>query len=328
MEASRISVRRGTLYVFLASLLFSLGGLGIKLIPWQPLSINGARNLISIAMIALYMKKTGHRLVVNKGVLTGAFCMCATTTLYVISNKLTTAANAIVLQFTAPIFLIFIMAIFFHEKPTRLDLVTCAVVLAGIVCFFIDSLTSGGGLGNLLAILSGATYAGVFMLNTFPGADSLSSILIGQIASGLIGIPFLIRETDFSTPVMGAVFMLGFFQLGLAYIFFSRGLEAVPPVMASLTSGLEPVLNPVWVALFYKETISKVAMLGAVIVVGAIVCYNLKKAINQQKQQRGLDAPFDAADDAIEGAGQTAASPLSVSTQGPPDSLQKEEEPS
>ena len=116
-----VSVRQGTLCVVAASLLFSLGGLGIKLIPWQPLSVNGARNLISIVMIAFYMKKTGHKLIVNKGVLTGAFCMCATTTLYVIANKLTTAANAIVLQFTAPVFLIFIMAIFFHERPTRLD---------------------------------------------------------------------------------------------------------------------------------------------------------------------------------------------------------------
>ena len=290
-----VSVRQGTLCVVAASLLFSLGGLGIKLIPWQPLSINGARNLISIVMIAFYMKKTGHKLIVNKGVLTGAFCMCATTTLYVIANKLTTAANAIVLQFTAPVFLIFIMAIFFHERPTRLDIATCVVVLAGIVCFFVDSLTSGGGLGNLLALLSGVTYAGVFMLNTFPGADSLSSILIGQIVSGVIGIPFLLQERDFSGPVLGAVFMLGFFQLGLAYIFFSRGLEAVPPVTASLTSGLEPVLNPVWVAIFYKETISPIALVGAVIVVGAIVCYNLKKAINQQKQPPAASEPLPAA---------------------------------
>ena len=169
------------------------------------------------------------------------------------------------------------------------------VVLAGIVCFFVDSLTSGGGLGNLLALLSGVTYAGVFMLNTFPGADSLSSILIGQIVSGVIGFPFLLQERDFSGPVLGAVFMLGFFQLGLAYIFFSRGLEAVPPVTASLTSGLEPVLNPVWVAIFYKETISQIALVGAVIVVGAIVCYNLKKAINQQKQPPAASEPLPAA---------------------------------
>ena len=277
-----VSVREGTVCVFLASLLFSLGGLGIKLIPWNPLSINGARNLIAVFLIGSYMKLSGHRLVINRGVLVGAFCMFGTTTLYVIANKLTTAANAIVLQFTAPIFLIFIMAIFFRQRPTRLDLVTCAAVLAGILCFFVDSMTSGGGLGNLLALLSGLTYAGVFLLNTLPGADSLSSILLGQFAGCLVGVPFLLKERDFSLPVLGAVAMLGFFQLGLAYILFSRGLSSVPPVTASLTSGVEPVLNPVWVALFYHETISPLSFVGAVIVVSAVLIYNIRKAAVSQ----------------------------------------------
>ena len=281
-SAPVVSTREGTICVLLASLLFSLGGLGIKLIPWNPLAINGARNLIAVFLIGFYMKKSGHRLIVNRGVLVGAFCMFGTTTLYVIANKLTTAANAIVLQFTAPIFLIFIMAIFFHQKPTRLDLVTCGVVLAGILCFFVDSLTSGGGLGNLLALLSGLTYAGVFLLNTLPGADSLSSILLGQCAGCVVGFPFLLQERNFSLPVLGAVAMLGFFQLGLAYILFSCGLSAVPPVTASLTSGLEPVLNPVWVALFYHETISLLSLIGAVVVVSAVMLYNIRKAVGSQ----------------------------------------------
>ena len=273
-----ISARRGTLYVLIASVLFSLGGLFIKLIPWQPLSINGARNIISVFLIGTYLFVTKHKLVVSRGVLIGAFCMCATTTLYTAANKLTTAANAIVLQFTAPAFVILFMILFFGEKPTKNDIVTCVAVLAGVICFFVDGLGSGGMTGNLLALLSGAAYAGVFMLNTFPGADSLSSIFLGQVASAVIGLPSLLQETDFSAQPVAAIFGLGVFQLGLAYIFFSQGLDAVPPVTASLTTGIEPILNPIWVAIFYHEKVTALALVGAVIVVGAILIYNVRKA--------------------------------------------------
>ena len=154
--------------------------------------------------------------------------MCATTTLYVIANKLTTAANAIVLQFTAPVFLIFIMAIFFHERPTRLDIATCVVVLAGIVCFFVDSLTSGGGLGNLLALLSRRDLRRRLHAQHLPRRRLALLHFDWADVSGVIGLPFLLQERDFSGPVLGAVFMLGFFQLGLAYIFFSRALRPSP----------------------------------------------------------------------------------------------------
>lgn len=295
MSEEKRSPGLGVGLMLVCAVLWSTAGLFIKSVPWNSMVLAGWRGLAATLTLWLFMRKMHYRVRIDMRTVLIGLCVSGTSILFLIANRLTTAANAIVLQFTAPVFLIFIMAIFFHEKPTRLDIATCVVVLAGIVCFFVDSLTSGGGLGNLLALLSGVTYAGVFMLNTFPGADSLSSILIGQIVSGVIGFPFLLQERDFSGPVLGAVFMLGFFQLGLAYIFFSRGLEAVPPVTASLTSGLEPVLNPVWVAIFYKETISPIALVGAVIVVGAIVCYNLKKAISLQKQPPAASEPLPAA---------------------------------
>ncbi|NLT57935.1 MAG: EamA family transporter [Clostridiales bacterium] len=272
------SEQKGTLYVFMAALLFSLGGLGIKLIPWHPLAINGARNLVATAVIFAYVRGSRHRLVVNRAVLIGAACMCLTTTLYVVANKLTTAANAIVLQFTAPVFLIFIMGSFFKQRPTRDDVVTCGVVLVGIAFFFVDGLQAGGMLGNLLALVSGATYAGVFLINALEGSDPISSVLIAQVVSGLVGLPFLLRELPTAPGPTAAAVALGVFQLGLAYIFFTRGLMHTSPVTASLTTGVEPILNPVLVALFYKETITLTALAGALIVVGAIVAYNINKA--------------------------------------------------
>lgn len=270
--------KNGVVFVLLSALCFSIGGLFLKMVPWSPLAINGGRALISTIIIAAVMAASHHKLILNRQVLLGAFCMLGEMILYVYANKLTTAANAIILQFTAPIFIILFLWVFFHQKPRRLDILTCVVVFIGIIIFFIDGISGGGMLGNLLAVLSGAFYAVVFMLNTFPEGDSLSSMVLAHGMCALIGIPFILQEKDFSfSPVMSVV-VLGVVQQGAAFLCLSKGLESTPPVAASLVSALEPILNPVWVALFYGEIPSFIALLGAAIVIGAVVFYNLRNA--------------------------------------------------
>ena len=270
---------KGIFCVLMAALLFSIGGLCIKLVPWSPLAINGARNLISVILIGIYLKVIHHKIVINPAVLFGAVCMTGTTTLYTIANKLTTAANTIVLQFTAPIFVIFFVWMFFKERPKRMDIAASVVVFIGIICFFIDGLSSGNMLGNVLAVLSGVSYAGVFMMNSFEKSDSLSSIFLGQALSAVTCVWFVFGETDFGITAIGGITALGVFQLALAYIFMSKGLDEVPAVTASLTTAIEPILNPLWVALFYHEMITPLAFAGAVIVIAAVVGYNLWKAV-------------------------------------------------
>lgn len=270
---------KGIIYVLIAAVLFSIGGLCIKMVPWSPLAINGARNLLSSIMIGIYLKMTKHKIVINPAVIFGAVCMTGVTTLYTIANKLTTAANTIVLQFTAPVFVIFFMWIFFKERPKRLDIAASIVVFIGIIFFFIDGLSSGNMLGDVLAVISGVAYAGVFMMNSFEKSDSLSSIFLGQALSALIGIWFMFGETNFGVTAIGGILALGIFQVGLAYIFMSKGLEEVPAVTASLTTAIEPILNPVLVAIFYHEMITPLSFVGAVIVIIAIVGYNVVKAV-------------------------------------------------
>ena len=263
----------------MAAVLFSIGGLCIKMVPWSPLAINGARNLISSIMIGIYLKMTHHKIVINPAVLFGAVCMTGVTTLYTIANKLTTAANTIVLQFTAPVFVIFFMWIFFKERPKRVDIIATAAVFAGILCFFIDGLSSGNMLGNIVAVLSGVAYAGVFMMNSFEKSDSLSSIFLGQALSAVTCIWFVFGETDFGVTAVGGILALGIFQVGLAYILMSKGLDEVPAVTASLTTAIEPILNPILVAIFYHEMITPLSFVGAVIVIIAVVGYNVLKAV-------------------------------------------------
>ena len=267
--------RRSVLFVFLASVCFSTGGLFIKLVPWSALAINGARNLIGAAVIGLYLLITRRKIVFNRRVLIGALSMIGVTTLFAVANKLTTAANTIVLQFTAPVFVILFMSLFYHQKPGRVDLITCFLVLLGVVLFFVDGIQAGNLTGNIVAILSGVCYAGVFMMNTGKGADAISSCFLGQLTAGLVMTPLCFRETDFSLPVMAAVLALGIVQVGGAYILFSIGIRHTQAVTASLITGMEPIMNPLLVAVFYGEQVSALAVTGAVIVVCSILAYNV-----------------------------------------------------
>lgn len=261
--------------MFLAAVLYSIGGLCIKLIPWGGMAINGGRTAIALVVIGLYMKANHHKPRMNLWVLVGAAAVCGTNIMFSIANKLTTAGNAIVLQFTSPIFVILFSVLFFGKRPQKLDLMACGLVLGGVVLFFIDSLSVGGMLGNVLALVSGITYAGVFLMNDMPDSDPISSVFWGDVISAAVGLPFLGYETDFSPSALTALLVLGVFQVALAYILMVEGLKTTPPVTASLVSGIEPVLNPILVAVFYHEMIGPIALVGAMIVVGGVVLYNV-----------------------------------------------------
>lgn len=269
--------KKGTLFVAMSALLYSMGGLCIKVIPWNGMSINGGRTAIALLVIGAYLIWTKHPLRFNRWVLLGAVSVFLTNSLFSVANKMTTAANVIVLQFTAPIFVILFSVLFFKRKPKRLDVAACVVVFGGILFFFVDSLEMGGGLGNILALLSGISYAGVFLMNDMPNSDAISSVFWGGVLSSLTGLPFLLRETQFTTTALVSLVVLGAFQVGVAYVCLCIGLKTTPPVTASLVSGIEPVLNPILVALFYGEQVGGFALIGAAIVIFGVVGYNILK---------------------------------------------------
>ena len=268
----------GVLCVFAAAVLYSIGGLCMKVIPWSGLSINGGRTAIALVVIGAYLAAIRHPLRMNRWVLVGTLCIFLTNTLFAMANKMTTAANAIVLQFTAPIFVILFTLLFWRKRPQRLDVAACAVVFGGVLFFFVDSLEMGGGLGNAVALLSGVTYAGVFLMNDMPDSDAISSVFWGDVLSALVGLPFLARETEFPPSALVSLLVLGVFQVAMAYILLTIGLKTTPPVTASLVSGIEPVLNPILVAVFYHETMGRFALAGAAVVIVGVVGYNVIRA--------------------------------------------------
>ncbi len=279
-KISKSKERIGLLCVVLSSIFFSIGGLFIKRVPWAPLAISGGRAGISVIVLGLFVLITKKKLKFTLPIAVGAISIAATTTLFVFANKLTTAANAIVLQFTAPVFIILFMWLLFREKPNKLDVITCIAVFSGITCFFIDSLSAGGMLGNIFAILSGVSYAGVFMMNASKNGDPFSSVFFGHLLTAIIGMPWIFAETNFTPDALISISVLGVFDMALAYLLLSIGVQYVRPVTASLVSGLEPILSPIIVAVFDGEMISAVAFVGAVIVLVSIIVYN---CINAKK---------------------------------------------
>ena len=272
--------KKSTLLVALSAVLFATGGLFFKIIPWDALAINSARTMIAGTILFIYLKKKGKKLQINKSVILASLGLVVCNNLYSMANKLTTAGNTIILQFTMPVFVVLMMLIMYRQKPTKLELITCALVLAGIVLFFVDSLSAGHVLGDVLAIISGVGYAFFFVFSAADDADSLSSIILAHCCSVLIGLPSLF-QTDFKGTPAGAfvaLIALGVLQQACGQICFSEGIAKTPAVAASLISGIEPILNPTLVAIFWHEMLSPLALCGAALVLVSIMYYNYRRA--------------------------------------------------
>jgi drug/metabolite transporter (DMT)-like permease len=265
--------RKGPLCMVAASLCWSLGGLCIKFIPWGAMSVIGLRALLAAVVFAIYRRSLRIELTFSN-ILT-AVCLAATTILFVFANKLTTAAAAILLQFTAPIFIILIQFVFYKTKPKASELVAVGVTILGMLLFFADRLGSGSLLGNLLAIASGLAFAGVFVGNKRPDTDSDQALLLGFLINAVVGVPFAFFQATADPVAWGFMLLLGVVQVGVAYVFFSKGIKTTSALLACLITALEPVLNPVWVALAVGELPGPFAVAGGVVIVATVIVYNV-----------------------------------------------------
>jgi drug/metabolite transporter (DMT)-like permease len=275
------STTKGPLLIVCTAILWSFGGLLIKLIPWDAMTIVGIRSVFAALVMIIYMRKP--HITFSLPVIMGALSMAGTTVLFVFANKLTTAANAIVLQYTAPIFVVVMSIIFLKKRPRPLDLAAVFAVFIGMALFFFDQLRADAMLGNILACLSGITFAGVFFANRLPNAKPEEAVLLGHLISAAVGMPFAATNVTFEPAAWGAVALLGIFQLGLAYVLFSIGIKHTQSLSASLIATLEPLLNPIWVLLLTGEAPGVWALIGGVIVIATIVVYNIQDSKQSHK---------------------------------------------
>ncbi len=263
------------LQMLLCAALWSIAGIFIKLLPWNGFAVASLRSLvagltIAVYMIAKKMRFSPDRRTLLVGVLTGCVYVC-----FAVANKLTTAANAIVLQFTCPIFIVLFTAALTRKRPRGADLTVVVVVLAGIALFFFDQLAPSSILGNLVAILAGMFMAGMYMgVGSLGTEERFSAVLVGQATAFLLGLPAVIATRPvLSSVTVSSILILGIFQLGIAYILFVKASRFCPPLACALLGAVEPLLNPVWVLLFNGEHPGVFALIGGLIVIVSITIW-------------------------------------------------------
>lgn len=277
----------GMLLMLTCALLWSLNGLCIKLVPWNSMVLAGWRGLAGAATLIVAMKALKYKISLNaRSVLIGV-SIGATGFLYIIANRLTTAANAIVLQYTSPVWLMVLSMIFFKRRYRALDYGAVMLTVAGIALFFLDELAPGGALGNVIAIIDGCSLGAAYLLvGESDEPHRLSGILCGLVLMALIGIPFTfvyVPEVTFQTA--GLVALMGIFMLGLPYALYSIAINYCPPLGCVLIGSVEIVLNPVWVWLGVGEAPDMFALIGSAVI---LVTITLWCALGGAKQKEGL----------------------------------------
>lgn len=276
--------RKASLEMLLCAALWSIAGILFKLIPWNGFAVAGMRSLIAGITIYISMRLMGFRYVLNRRTLIAGFFSGCTYLCFTVANKLTTSANAIVLQFTSPVFIIIYSAVLFGRKPKKEDLAVVLFTLLGISLFFLDQLKPGYLIGNFVAIGAGMFMAGMYVaVGEIEEEERFSGILNGQALTFLVGLPFFIVTKPALTPTaLIALLALGVFQLGLSYVLYVKASKYCPPLACCLLGAIEPLLNPVWVFLFNGEKPGIFALIGAVIVIVSITVWS---AFGQEKEQ-------------------------------------------
>jgi drug/metabolite transporter (DMT)-like permease len=260
---------KGILAVFLTAILWSSGGLFIKLISLSAMQLSFFRCLIAAIVFAVLFRK--KLLVVNGFTFINAAFYAIVLSTFVIATKTTTAANAIFLQSTAPIYILIFEPIINKTKQERINVITIAVCFIGMIFFFLGEISPGHLEGNLVALLSGIMFAAFFLGMRKNGNEfQQSSIFYGNILVSIICIPFLFDMKPLSFDDIWMVTFLGVFQIAFAYALFSYGLKRILAVEASIISMFEPVLNPVWVLIGYGEMPSFFAAIGGGIIIVAV----------------------------------------------------------
>lgn len=260
---------RGLAALALASVLWSSGGLLIKSLPLTSLTIAGGRSAIAALVILAWIRRPLPTW--SCAQIGSIISYMLTVVLFVMATKLTTAANAILLQYTAPIWVALLSALVTRERLTRLDIAAVVAVVAGMAVFFVDRVEAGNMTGNLLAVASGIAFACVALfMRKQQGVSNAESVLFGNILTAVVCLPFADPFAP-TTDTMVRLLLLGVVQLGISYILYAWALAHVTALEAVLITMLEPLLNPLWVVIALGEVPSTSATIGGAIVLGTVV---------------------------------------------------------
>jgi drug/metabolite transporter (DMT)-like permease len=276
LQISPRDQRIGQGAVFLCAVLWSTSGLLIKLIDWNPILIAGMRSLIAALFIILlrFLSPRRRRQPFKlRNYWGGGISYALTMILFCIANKLTTSANAILLQYSAPVWAALLGWVLAKERPKPLNWISLVMVVGGLFLFFKNALGSGSFLGNILALASGIAFgANSVFLRIQKEGDPADSMLLAHIIAAAVSVPFLwIQPPEFNPGSILALLFMGTVQVGIASLLFAYAIRRISAVQAMLTAVAEPVLNPVWVLLVTGERPALSALLGGAVIIAAVL---------------------------------------------------------
>ncbi len=276
--------RKGLVYISITALLWSSSGLFIKILTLNAYQILFYRSVIAAITLVIISSFKDKRIKFEHDKLTilASVFYSGILIFFVIANKLTTSANAIFLQFTAPIYLLFLEPFFLKTKFRRKDLITIVISISGMFLFFMGKLELGSIYGNLIAILAGFCFAMFSLLLKWKkqkGSDNtIISVIYGNIIVGLICLPIVFGELSLTTTETYVLLYMGIVQIGISYFIFNIGIKYVSATESLIIGMLEAIFNPVWVFLGVGEVPATTAVIGGMIIFAAILFHNFLPA--------------------------------------------------
>ena len=276
---------QATLMLVICAAMWSFAGTWIKLVDFHPIVINSARGIFAVLSILVYFAIKKIKISVQKEAIIGGVILASVMTVTVCALSLTTAANAIILQYMSPVYVLLISVIFFKQKARGKDILVVIFSILGVALFFIDKVEAGSLLGNILGICGGILFAISFIYNNRAKVNPLHIVFWGCLFSTIIGIPFFfIYPPHFTALGTVAVIMMGSVHLGIPYILYGLAIQHCSALNASIATMIEPILTPIWAFLIVGEMPGKYALYGAILVMLVISLYSISNARAAQKE--------------------------------------------
>lgn len=273
---------RAVAALVVVGLAWSTAGALIKYVAWPPAAIWGLRSAIAaVALVAIHRPSWRGLSAAELG---AAVMLAANTGLFILANKWTTAANAILIQYSAPAWAALLAALVLGERATVRDWAAIGLALVGVGLFFVDHLTFDHQAGNAVALASGVVFATTVVLLRKVARDpargapaALRAMILGHVLAGAIGLPFALTAPALPAAGWAALLALGLVQQTVPTLLYAWAISRVTAVEGLLLPIVEPILSPVWVWLLFGEHPGPWALVGGAIVLAAVTWRGLAR---------------------------------------------------
>lgn len=251
------------------ALMWSLAGFNIKMIEWSPYAIAAGRSLVSVILLAPMVLRKGFQKI-DRYVIGGAICYAAFNYCFITSTTLTSSAIAIMMQYTAPIYVALLSWLFLRERVGWADIISVGFVFLGMIFFFLDSNSGGSLKGNIVSIFNGITFAGIsIFLRLQKDGNPALSMYLGNVISAVAGLPIM-WNAGMPDTISLLFLLLAGLLVAVSYTLYAKastGLSALETVLIPI---IDPVMNPVWVFLFLDERPGALTIVGAAVILVSV----------------------------------------------------------